>query len=85
MPYTDQIKYMSHVHTFSELPSNKSTKRLNIVNLQAEPEVHTSDQRQRNQDTEHRVHTERCHMKLRARRQTRSKIPPNLSFHRQIF
>ena len=26
----------------------------------------------------------RCQIKLRAGRQTRSKIPPNLSFHRQI-
>ena len=28
---------------------------------------------------------QRCQMKLRAGRQTESKIPPNLSFHRQIF
>ena len=28
---------------------------------------------------------QRCQMKLRAGRQTESKIPQNLSFHRQIF
>ena len=28
---------------------------------------------------------QRCQMKLRACRQTESEIPPNMSFHRQIF
>ena len=31
------------------------------------------------------INGQRCQMKLRAGRQTESKIPPNLSFHRQIF